>query len=163
MSKKIYISGAITGTSDYMERFAEAEKMLAKSGYEVVNPARVNAQLPKNTSHDEYMEMSFCMLKMCDIIYMLDGWKDSHGAGLEHEKALEEHIPIWYQEEREQKSEPENKKAKESAFEMIIEGIDRSIPKKVKQKGIFKNCPVCKDTVVYGMNYCSACGQKLEF
>lgn len=27
---KIYISGAITGTTDYMERFANAEKELTK-------------------------------------------------------------------------------------------------------------------------------------
>lgn len=162
MGKRIYISGAITGTTDYMDRFSEAEKMLTKSGYEVVNPARVNAQLPKSTTYDEYMEMSFCMLKMCDIIYMLDGWKDSHGAGLEHDKALEEHIPIWYQEKTKQKDKAE-KTVKESAFEMIIEGIDRSIPKKVKEKGIFKHCPICKDMVFYGMNYCSVCGQKLKF
>ena len=29
---KIYISGAITGTDDYMERFAKAEKELTAKG-----------------------------------------------------------------------------------------------------------------------------------
>ena len=70
---KIYISGAISGTDDYMERFAKAEKELTEQGYSVVNPAKVNAQLPEDTSYEEYMEMSFCMLDMCDGIYMLKG------------------------------------------------------------------------------------------
>lgn len=161
MNEKIYISGAITGTDDYMERFAQAEKTLIKSGYEVVNPAKVNAQLPESTSYDEYMEMSFCMLKMCDIVYMLDGWTDSNGAKMEYDKAVSLRLPIWYQEKREKKEEA--KEEKESFFEMIIEGIDRSIPKKVENKGIFKYCPICKDMVIYGMNYCSVCGQKLKF
>ena len=43
---KIYISGAITGTDDYMERFEKAEKELTDKGYSVLNPAKVNAQLP---------------------------------------------------------------------------------------------------------------------
>ena len=47
---KIYISGAITGTDDYMERFSKAEKELAEQGYSVVNPAKVNAQLPEDDS-----------------------------------------------------------------------------------------------------------------
>ena len=38
---KIYISGAITGTDDYMKRFAKAEKELTEKGYSVVNPAKV--------------------------------------------------------------------------------------------------------------------------
>ena len=51
---KIYISGAITGTDDYMERFAKAEKELTEQGYSVINPAKVNAQLPEDTSYEEY-------------------------------------------------------------------------------------------------------------
>ena len=37
---KIYISGAISGTKDYMERFARAEKELTEKGWSVVNPAK---------------------------------------------------------------------------------------------------------------------------
>ena len=65
---KIYISGAISGTTDFMERFAKAEKELTEKGYLVVNPAKVNAQLPIDTGYEEYMKMSFCMLDMCDGI-----------------------------------------------------------------------------------------------
>lgn len=65
---KIYISGAITGTDDYMERFAKAEKELTENGYSAINPAKVNAQLPEDTSYEDYMKMCFCMLDMCDNI-----------------------------------------------------------------------------------------------
>lgn len=97
MKERIYISGAITGTDDYMERFAEAENDLTKAGYEVVNPAKVNAQLPKGTSYDDYMKMSFCMLGTCDYIYMLRGWQNSKGANLELREAKELGTSIYYQ------------------------------------------------------------------
>lgn len=87
--KKVYISGKITGTKDYMERFAECEKKLTEQGYSVINPAKVNAMLPQDTEYDEYMKMSFTMLEMCDMIYMMNGWSTSNGACMEYDKARE--------------------------------------------------------------------------
>lgn len=66
MKQRIYISGAITGTDDFMERFAKAQKDLEEQGYSVVNPAAVNSMLPEDTRYEEYMSMSFLMLDMCD-------------------------------------------------------------------------------------------------
>ena len=66
---RVYLSGAITGTDDYMERFAKAERELTEQGYSVVNPAKVNAQLPEDTTYEEYMKMSFCLLSLCDVAY----------------------------------------------------------------------------------------------
>lgn len=81
---KIYISGPITGTDDYMERFERAEEQLKAEGYEVINPAKVNGMLPKSTSYQEYMAMSVTMLKMAAGIYMLKGWRKSRGARAEN-------------------------------------------------------------------------------
>ena len=94
---RIYISGAITGTDDYMERFAKSEKELTEKGYSVVNPAKVNAQLPEDTNYEEYMKMSFCMLSMCDSIYMLRGFEKSRGAKRELEFAKSEDMEIMYE------------------------------------------------------------------
>lgn len=41
---KLYISGPITGTDDYMERFAAAQKELEEEGWSVVNPALVKGK-----------------------------------------------------------------------------------------------------------------------
>ena len=50
---KIYISGKITGTTDYMDRFGNKQRELEQKGYEVVNPALIihcfrNRQRGKN-------------------------------------------------------------------------------------------------------------------
>ena len=88
MKGKIYISGAITGTTDYMERFKAAEEKLWQQGYEVVNPAAVNSMLPESTDYEEYMQMSFLMMDMCTHIYMMPGWQKSRGANREYGYAL---------------------------------------------------------------------------
>ena len=95
--KKVYISGPITGTDDYMERFAKAEKELTEKCYSVVNPAKVNAQLPEDTGYEEYMKMSFCMLEMCDSICMLKGWEKSCGANREYGYALAKDMIIIFE------------------------------------------------------------------
>lgn len=95
---KIYISGAITGTDDFIDRFAKAEKELTEQGYSVVNPAKVNAQLPKDTDYEDYMRMSFCMLSMCEAIYLLRGFEKSCGAKRELEFAKSEDMEIMYEE-----------------------------------------------------------------
>ena len=84
--KKVYISGPITGTKDYLERFERIETALGlvHQGVEVINPAKVNANLPESTTWEEYMRISLCMLGMCDGIYMMEGWQQSRGATLEY-------------------------------------------------------------------------------
>lgn len=96
---KIYISGAISNTDDYMERFAKAEKELAEKGYSVINPAKVNAQLPEDTAHEEYMKISICLLDMCDSIYILKDWNKSYGAIREFGFAIGENKTIIFEKE----------------------------------------------------------------
>lgn len=86
---KIYISGRITGTENYLERFAKTETLLTKIGDTVINPAKINAQLPENTDYDDYMRLSFVLLDMADAIYMMNGWEKSKGARMELLKAYQ--------------------------------------------------------------------------
>ena len=95
--ERIYVSGPITGTKDYIARFSIASLRLESKGYSVVNPAMVNAMLPKDTTYDEYMAMSFAMMDLCDGIYMLDGWENSKGAKMEFERAVKNGLNIIYQ------------------------------------------------------------------
>lgn len=86
--QRVYISGKITGTTDFMERFAMAEEKLKSEGYAVLNPARANSYMPEDTTWEEYMNVSLTLLSMADTIYMLEGWEDSKGATQEHEMAI---------------------------------------------------------------------------
>lgn len=80
---RVYISGKITGTTDYIERFAKAEKELKDRGYEVINPAEMCRSLPR-LEHSQYMQLCMIALSFCDSIYMLDGWQESKGAWMEY-------------------------------------------------------------------------------
>ena len=95
--KTIYISGKITGTTDYMERFSKAQAELEEKGYSVINPAAVNSMLPKNTTWKQYMDMSMTMLGMCDGIYMLKGWEKSCGANRELGYAMAKDMIIMFE------------------------------------------------------------------
>ena len=83
---KIYISGAITSNPNYKEDFERAEDYLQREypSAEIINPALVNSNLPKSTTHEEYMRMSFVMLDMCDSVYFINGWEESKGANQEY-------------------------------------------------------------------------------
>ena len=84
MNNLIYISGKITGTTDYIERFQKAEDELVSKGYRVVNPAKVCSYLPE-LSHSEYMNICIEMLKPCDSVYFLEDWVNSIGACCEYQ------------------------------------------------------------------------------
>lgn len=77
-----------------MDRFAKAEKSLRTKGWEVVNPAKED--LPKNLPWEEYMKHDVRLLAGCDAIYMLDGWRQSRGACLERELALNLKLEVLY-------------------------------------------------------------------
>ena len=89
---KIYISGPITGTSDYQERFSAAEQIInANGGGDIVavNPVKETAGIPEGSPWETYMKACMKILADCDAIYMLEGWTGSRGARLEYLVAME--------------------------------------------------------------------------
>ena len=86
---RVYISGAITGrpTNEYKEQFGAAEQKIWDEGNETINPARLDHICPDSFNHDDYMDICIPLLKKCDAIYMLEGWKASSGAREEYEYA----------------------------------------------------------------------------
>lgn len=100
MKERIYISGAITGTDDFMERFAKAQKELESKGYAVMNPAHANSYMPDDATYEEYMKVSFCLLDMCNSIYLMNGWEKSKGANREYAYAIAHEKEIMYENDK---------------------------------------------------------------
>ena len=86
---RIYISGPITGTNDYFDRFNNATKKLLGMGHDVFNPVDISVVLPRLEDY-EYLKIDFELLKMCDAIYLLEGWEASEGAKAELLTAIHE-------------------------------------------------------------------------
>ena len=81
---KIYISGKITGLSNYKEIFKQAEVALTAEGHSVINPAEV---MPDGFDYEDYMSVDFALIRVCDSLYVLNNWRDSPGAIREVEYA----------------------------------------------------------------------------
>ena len=87
-SRRVFISGAVTGTDDYKERFEKAEKALKANGYYPINPTKCSEHLLEaEFSWDEFIEVTMSLLKKCSGIYMLKDWENSRGAAKEFQYA----------------------------------------------------------------------------
>lgn len=83
-SKKVYLSGKITGDDNFIKKFKEAEEKLKARGHKVMNPAI----LPEGFEYEEYMAICFAMIDQCNILAFLPDWEDSPGAKREIEYAV---------------------------------------------------------------------------
>lgn len=107
MKKKvIYVSGKITGTSDYATRFSAVEDKLIAEGYEVLNPVREGKRLerylePEKPTWVQYMKYAIAAMMKADYIYMMSGWNQSKGAQLERFLARVLNYNIIYEEQAE--------------------------------------------------------------
>ena len=97
MKFRIFISGPITGTDDYLDRFEKAENKLKTLGYDVVNPAQHCEKMPKTSTHEEYMAECLPLLEKCDGIYMLHGYHKSEGAKEELSKAVKLGLTVMFE------------------------------------------------------------------
>lgn len=85
---KIYISGPITGTADYKERFEKAAQKITANGHEAVNPVKLHDILdPATTTWAQFMSAATGLLYACDAALFLPGWQLSKGAMKERHAA----------------------------------------------------------------------------
>lgn len=74
----------MTGIPDFnAPAFHTAAASLRASGYEVINPAEMDAADPAPLTWEQYLRRDIKVLVECDAIGMLTGWENSRGAKLE--------------------------------------------------------------------------------
>lgn len=93
---RIYIAGPMTGLPEFNKpAFMVAEKYLGQEGFEVINPAHNHGE-----DWNDYMRQSLHQVATADGLYMLEGWRQSKGANLEHKIAQELGLVIRYESDR---------------------------------------------------------------
>jgi len=84
MTKRVYISGPITGRPNgNQEAFYAAAEHLLSLGHVPVNPHDVCYLLPAGSTWVDYMKECIIALCRCQEIYMLRDWWRSRGARVE--------------------------------------------------------------------------------
>jgi len=96
MSKKVYISGKITGLlwDDVVWKFNSAKKSIEKLGWTAVSPLDLVPD-PETLWHHAMKEDIKAMMD-CDELVMLHDWQDSKGALIEKRIAEELLMPVSY-------------------------------------------------------------------
>jgi hypothetical protein len=95
MKKTIYIAGKVTGLQPSVckIKFERMEQVISAKGYNVINPIK----LINNPSENWHVAMDKCLeaLKTVDGIFMMPCSKDSPGAQLELQTAIDLNIDIY--------------------------------------------------------------------
>lgn len=81
---RVYLSGKMTGLPDFgFPIFNKHAASLRASGYEVINPAELDAQDAGPMTWEQYLRRDIAHLITCDGIALIPNWTDSRGAKLE--------------------------------------------------------------------------------
>ncbi len=101
---RIYVAGPMTGLPDHnFPAFFEVAERLEAIGHTPINPAdHDGATLEEAIANQHslgdwtaYMKRDIPRLVACDAVYLMDGWKSSKGATLEHFIAEELGMPFF--------------------------------------------------------------------
>ena len=85
MTGQVYISGPITGLPYEVaySRFDAAETMIGTilPDARIVNPMKLKCE---GSDWKDFMKNDIAHLMDCDTVFMLEGWRKSRGARIEH-------------------------------------------------------------------------------
>lgn len=86
----VQLIGAITGTENYKEKFAKAERELKVLGYRVVNPVPIGEKVISThvkPTHEDFMRATIKSLVDVEAVCVIDGEDSSLGVKQEIEVA----------------------------------------------------------------------------
>ncbi len=149
MTKKvIYVSGKYTAgktkkqtVSENIDKARKVSIKLWNKGFAVLTPhlntAGFETEKSITATYDDFIAGDLAFIDGMDALFMLDNWKESKGAVIEHEYAFKKGVPIFYS----------------------IRGINNL--KKVKI------CDICNKTrqlinTVVGYTLCVECNKKFD-
>ena len=94
---KVYISGAVSNIpeKEYTRKFKCSQLAFEWIGCKVINPVEI--PVTHDRSWKAFMKVDLLALKDCDTIFMMNCWKGSRGAKIEHWFALRYGKRIIYQ------------------------------------------------------------------
>ena len=97
---RIYLSGdSNTADTDNMNVFQEAQTTLTEMGFSVCNPAIMSANMPEDTTYEEYLVMRFNMMDMCTKVCVLPNAEASEFTEMELRHAKSKGIDVVTYEE----------------------------------------------------------------
>ncbi len=80
---KVYICGDRRKISE----FDKAEKLLRQEGHAPVNPLKIINALPEEITNSDFTVLAFEIIRICDAIYLLNGWEKDLFARMEKSQA----------------------------------------------------------------------------
>lgn len=88
--RKLFISGPVTDTPYYWQKFEEARDFYETKGYAVMIPS----VLPVGMANADYARVCMAMIDSADEVAFLPGWHDSVGSKLEHDYCYYTRKPV---------------------------------------------------------------------
>lgn len=94
----VYVSGPYTNgiIIKNIEAAEAVSVQLMRNGFDVICPHKNTGGYEKyeDIPYDQYIAMDLNILERCDAIYMMSNWRESNGAKIEMQRALEKGIPV---------------------------------------------------------------------
>lgn len=97
MAERWYLSGKMSGLPDFnFPAFNRWAARLRAEGFDVLNPAELDAQDTGPMEWADYLRRDIPQLLTCNAIAMIPGWETSKGARLEKHIAQELGMRVVY-------------------------------------------------------------------